>query len=106
MTPPILIPAGNASTWTAPTGNNTWLLRGATSALIDAGAGVAAHVDAVAAALEGASLSAIFVTHDHRDHTAGLPALLARWPSAIVYAAAPVHPGTNVVLDGATIPAG
>ena len=36
---PILILAGNASEWTGPTGNNTWLIPGREPALIDAGTG-------------------------------------------------------------------
>ena len=36
---PILIPAGNPSEWTGPSGNNTWLLPGREPALVDAGVG-------------------------------------------------------------------
>jgi glyoxylase-like metal-dependent hydrolase (beta-lactamase superfamily II) len=81
---PLLIPAENASEWTGPGGNNTWLLYGPEPALIDAGVGVPAHVDAVAAALAGAPLARILITHGHKDHVLGIPALLARWPGAIV----------------------
>ncbi len=35
----ILLPAHNASTWTGPTGNNTYLLPGRIPTLIDAGVG-------------------------------------------------------------------
>ena len=35
----ILLPAGNPSPWTGPTGNNTFLLPGAVPTLIDAGVG-------------------------------------------------------------------
>jgi glyoxylase-like metal-dependent hydrolase (beta-lactamase superfamily II) len=106
MTPPLAIPAGNASVWTGPTGNNTWLLTGPASALVDAGIGAAAHVDAVAAALEGNALASILITHGHRDHASGIPALLSRWPSATVFAAGPVHPAVHAVTDGNTIAAG
>ena len=41
------IPAGNPSAWTGPEGNNTYLLPGAVPALVDAGVGVPAHLDAV-----------------------------------------------------------
>jgi glyoxylase-like metal-dependent hydrolase (beta-lactamase superfamily II) len=80
----IVLPAGNASEWTGPTGNNTYLLRGATSALIDAGIGRAEHVNAVAQQLAAASLDLVLLTHHHVDHVAGVPELLARWPEVTV----------------------
>jgi glyoxylase-like metal-dependent hydrolase (beta-lactamase superfamily II) len=81
---PILLPAGNASTWTGPTGNNTFLLPGSAPALVDAGVGNAQHLAALAEALAGAPLAAILVTHGHPDHASGLPAIQDRWPSAAV----------------------
>ena len=44
----ILIPARNASTWTGPGGNNTYLLPGRVPTLIDAGVGKPEHVDDIA----------------------------------------------------------
>ena len=85
---PILIPAGNPSEWTGPTGNNTWLLTGREPALIDAGVGDAAHVEAVAKALDGAALARVLVTHWHPDHVRGIPALRDRWPRLVVVDAA------------------
>jgi glyoxylase-like metal-dependent hydrolase (beta-lactamase superfamily II) len=81
---PILVPAGNASAWTGPTGNNTWLLRGRQPTLVDAGVGTPAHIEGVARALEGAALVQVLITHGHPDHVAGLPVLRARWPSLAV----------------------
>jgi glyoxylase-like metal-dependent hydrolase (beta-lactamase superfamily II) len=82
---PILIPAGNASEWTGPTGNNTWLLRGREPTLVDAGVGAQVHLDAIAQALDGALLARVLVTHNHPDHVGGIPALTARWPSLEIY---------------------
>ncbi len=76
----IVFPAGNASTWTGPTGNNTWLLPGAVPTLVDAGVGHAAHIDAVADALGGVALSLVLITHGHPDHAFGADAIRARWP--------------------------
>ena len=76
---PILIPAGNPSDWTGPTGNNTWLIRGSEPALIDAGVGHPEHVEAVERALDGVPLARVLITHWHPDHVKGLPALQERW---------------------------
>ena len=76
----ICLPACNPSSWTGPTGTNTYLLAGGVTTLIDAGVGHPDHLDAVAAALEGAPLSQVLITHGHSDHAGGIPALLARWP--------------------------
>ena len=92
---PLLIPAGNPSEWTGPTGNNTWLLVGRESALVDAGTGLAGHVDGVARALDGAPLVRVLVTHWHPDHVSGLPALKARWTDLVV-----VESGTGPVPAG------
>src|SRR6185369_13018422 len=77
---PILVPAGNPSEWTGPTGNNTWLLPGREPALVDAGTGEPSHIAALEAALNGAPLARVLVTHWHPDHVKVLPALQDRWP--------------------------
>jgi glyoxylase-like metal-dependent hydrolase (beta-lactamase superfamily II) len=96
---PILIPAGNPSEWTGPTGNNTWLLTGREPALVDAGTGEPSHLDALERALDGASLIRVFITHWHPDHVKGLPALKDRWPRVIVVerAGEPVPAGDGVL---------
>ena len=76
--------ANNPSEWTGPTGNNTYLLPGPPFVLIDAGVGDAAHVEAIAAALNGAPLDLVLITHGHADHAAGAPALAERWPAVVI----------------------
>jgi glyoxylase-like metal-dependent hydrolase (beta-lactamase superfamily II) len=92
---PILILAGNASEWTGPTGNNTWLIPGREPALIDGGTGKPEHVEAVAAALDGAPLARVLITHWHPDHVSGIPALRERWRTLTV-----------IDVPGAPVPAG
>ena len=92
----IVLPAGNPSQWTGPTGNNTYLFTGKNRVLIDAGVGNAAHVQAIEAALRGSDLQTILLTHSHSDHASGVPALLGRWPGAVVRA----------LGEGDAIPAG
>ena len=67
-------------------GNNTWLLNGAEPTLIDAGVGVPEHIESIAAALQGRPLRRVLITHGHADHSAGIPALRARWPAIEVCA--------------------
>ena len=93
----LLLPALNASEWTGPTGNNTYLLPGPPSILIDAGVGHPEHVEAIARALEGADLDLLLVTHGHKDHAAGIPSLIERWPQLRVRG-----PGGEPLRDGET----
>lgn len=79
-----LLHANNASLWTGPAGNNTYLLDGRHPALVDAGVGDPSHLDAIGSALGGRSLDRVLITHGHPDHVGGLPAIAARWPSARV----------------------
>jgi glyoxylase-like metal-dependent hydrolase (beta-lactamase superfamily II) len=59
-------------------GTNTYIVgRGAEIALIDPGPDDAEHLRAILAAVGGRRLGHIAVTHTHRDHVDGLPALVA-----------------------------
>ena len=94
----LLIPAGNPSLWTGPTGTNTYLLPGAVPTLIDAGVGNAPHIAALEQHLSGQELSQILLTHTHSDHAAGVPAVLARWPHATIRSSASVPFSDGEVL--------
>jgi glyoxylase-like metal-dependent hydrolase (beta-lactamase superfamily II) len=84
MTPrradPILIFAHNPGPLTG-SGNNTWLIDGSEPTLVDAGVGATAHLEAIANALRERPLARVLVTHGHRDHASGVPALRERWPA-------------------------
>lgn len=61
-------------------GNWTYFFPGRHPVLVDAGTGLAAHIDAVAAArAEGPGH--VVVSHAHGDHISGATALAARWPA-------------------------
>ena len=91
MFDPLLLSAHNPSPMTGA-GNNTYLLAGdrgtsssvALAALIDAGVGHAQHLADLEAALAArhARLDRVLVTHGHRDHAEGAPALAAAHPGA------------------------
>jgi glyoxylase-like metal-dependent hydrolase (beta-lactamase superfamily II) len=80
-------------------GNNTYLIagRGGSAALIDAGVGEAAHLAELAAALGTARLDAVLVTHGHRDHAAGAPAIAAAHPG-VSFSKRP-WPGEDALYD-------
>ena len=96
----IVLPAANPSLWTGPTGSNTYLLTGRTPTLIDAGVGQPAHLDALATGLKGQPLSLVLLTHSHSDHASGVPAVLDRWPAAVV------RPNARSLVDAEVIDAG
>jgi hydroxyacylglutathione hydrolase len=99
----MLLPAGNASAWTGPTGNNTYLLPGDVPTLIDAGVGTPGHLDALSRALDGVPLARVLLTHGHVDHVAGVPALRERWPAVDVRQ---FGAGARPLVDGERIGAG
>jgi hydroxyacylglutathione hydrolase len=103
---PLLLPAGNPGPLTG-LGNNTWLIDGAQPALVDAGVGIASHLDALARELDGRSLARVLVTHGHSDHASGMPALHARWPSAEAWKwPAEGESGWRALADGQRLAAG
>jgi glyoxylase-like metal-dependent hydrolase (beta-lactamase superfamily II) len=93
---PLTLRAFNASEWTGPTGNNTYLLTGQVPALVDAGVGHDDHLSAVRAALSGNDLALILITHGHSDHVGGIPALRARWPEVRLLGAADLREGDEI----------
>lgn len=59
-------------------GTNTYILgKGVDVALVDPGPADAAHLAAIEMAIKGRRVTAILITHTHRDHVDGLPALQA-----------------------------
>jgi len=68
-------------------GNNTYLIAGenGSAALIDAGVGESQHLADLDAELAArrARLDRVLVTHGHRDHAGGAPALAAAYPDAL-----------------------
>ncbi|MGE0863626.1 MAG: MBL fold metallo-hydrolase [Vicinamibacterales bacterium] len=77
---PTLLHAANPGPFTGE-GNWTYLVPGDRPLLIDAGVAEPAHLDAIAS-VEPAGPAEVVVTHAHADHSAGAPALQARWPAA------------------------
>jgi glyoxylase-like metal-dependent hydrolase (beta-lactamase superfamily II) len=83
MMTPLLLPAHNPGPMTG-SGNNTYLLAAddGSATLIDAGVGEARHLAELEAALGGGRLDSVLVTHGHRDHAAGAPAIALAHPAA------------------------
>lgn len=83
----VRVTCDNPSPLTGP-GTNTYLLGdGDQRVVVDpgpAGAPMAAHLDAVLAAADGARIAAILVTHAHLDHSAAAPALAARTGAQVI----------------------
>lgn len=72
----VRIVANNPSPFTFK-GTNTYIVGGEEVALIDPGPDDPAHLQAILDTIGKRRLSHILITHTHRDHTDGLPALLA-----------------------------
>jgi hydroxyacylglutathione hydrolase len=88
-------------------GNNTWLLDGAVPTLVDAGPGRPDHLAAIARLLGDRPLARVIVTHGHRDHAGGVPALRSVWPSIdACKCALPGESGWHALREGDRVPAG
>ena len=100
--------AGNPSPMTLD-GTNTWVLRvpGESVALVvDPGPALPAHLDAIKAALDGARVVRILLTHGHPDHAEGASVFAARM-GAPVAALDPAHRlGDEGVVDRDVVVAG
>jgi glyoxylase-like metal-dependent hydrolase (beta-lactamase superfamily II) len=64
------IVAPNPGRMTGP-GTNSWLVGTRTVLVVDPGPAIPAHVAALVAAIGGARVAGVLVTHTHRDHSDG-----------------------------------
>lgn len=89
------------------TGTGTYIIGragGADCAVIDPGPDDTAHLDALAAAVGGARVSHILITHTHRDHCGGARAFAGRVGAPLVGAAP--HPGSPPAAEGPSLEEG
>jgi len=94
----VCVLAGNPGPMTLD-GTNTWVLREPGSALavvVDPGPDDPAHLDAVVAALDGARVPRILLTHGHPDHSEGARSLAARLGASV----AALDPGQRLGDEG------
>jgi glyoxylase-like metal-dependent hydrolase (beta-lactamase superfamily II) len=94
---PRAILAPNASAMTMD-GTITYLVGERVVAIIDPGSAADAHLDAIAAAVDGADSITILLTHDHPDHAGGADPLATRLNAPVLGAAA------GTLRDGQIVP--
>ena len=98
--------APNPGPFTA-TGTNTYIVGSGRVGVIDPGPAIPAHVDALLAAVASETVTHIFLTHTHRDHSAATPAVRSATGAMIVSGgphrpARPVAAGQTNPLDDAS----
>jgi len=90
-------------------GTNTWVLRepgSARAVVVDPGPDDAAHLDAIVAALDGARVPRILLTHGHPDHSEGARTLAERLHASVA-ALDPAHRlGDEGLADGGVVSVG
>jgi len=100
--------AGNPGPMTLD-GTNTWVLRAPgddVAVVVDPGPDLPAHLDAVEAALQGARVVRVLLTHGHPDHAEAAASFALR-VSAPVAALDPAHRlGDEGVVDGDVVVVG
>jgi glyoxylase-like metal-dependent hydrolase (beta-lactamase superfamily II) len=79
------VTAGNSGPFTF-TGTNSFIVGRDTVTLIDPGPDDAGHRKALLAAVAGRRVEAIILTHTHKDHSAGAPALMAETGAPVWFA--------------------
>jgi hydroxyacylglutathione hydrolase len=88
--------AGNPSPMTER-GTNSWIIGSGAVAVIDPGPDLPGHLVALLAAIGGARVEAIFVTHSHQDHS-GLAPALSRATGAPVLGFGPSGTGRSAAM--------
>jgi glyoxylase-like metal-dependent hydrolase (beta-lactamase superfamily II) len=98
------VTAANAGPFTFH-GTNTYIVGRGTVAVIDPGPDDPAHLAALLAATAGETVSHVLLTHTHRDHSDGLPAVVAATGAVTAgrphRTARPLHAGEVNLLDAA-----
>ena len=81
------------------TGSGTYVIGRGTVGIIDPGPAIKDHVAALVEALRGETISHVFVTHTHRDHSGGV-AELVRLTGAPTYGFGPHGSGRARAVEG------